>query len=282
MPAFQLLSDLHLETDTSINGTGYDTYTITPVAPFLILAGDIGELGSGEHYETFLWRHIDLFQHIYIVPGNHEFHHTDYDTALNVARAIQSNPKLQRKVTFLPCNTITLPEFNLTIIGATLYTYIPEAAANAISARVKDFSNIKDWDISKHNDRHKAQLRFIRQCIAAAPANHKVLVITHHAPTFHNYCAPQYEGSEISNAFATEILNASGSESVATWEGVGKVKVWAYGHTHYCTDWMWSPAAEDAGRLKMEGIHIVSNQRGYVRKGTESGVGFNPLFTFDV
>jgi hypothetical protein len=284
MATFQLLSDLHLETETDAHNSAYSTYTITPSAPYLILAGDIGELFSDEQYAFFLWRHIDHFKHIYVVLGNHEYHHMEYHGAQENAKLLETSARyrLEEKVTFLMTNAARIPELKITIIGATLHTFIPDSARDEIATRIKDFSLITNWDTTKHNHSHFRDLQFIRTCIAGAPADDRILVVTHHSPTLHNYCAPQYHGSGISNAFATEILNATGPDSFAAWEGREKVKVWAYGHTHYCTDWIWNPPAEDMEGVPGDGVRIGANQRGYVKNGRETGVGFNPTFTFEI
>lgn len=278
MATFQLISDLHLEKPTDSDNSGYLSYNIIPAAPYLLLAGDIGLLRDRELYTLFLLRHISRFTHIYLVLGNHEFYYLEYEEGKKEARQLENDPRLKGKVTVLQRGVVRLPAFNLTILGTTLLTNIPDAARDTIAPRIQDFTLIKNWDISKHNMQHTEDLEFIKREIAKAPANDRIMIITHYAPSVHNHCAPHYQGSGISNAFATEILGGVGPDSFATWEGRSKVNLWAYGHTHHCTDWRWTPSGGSAEN----GIRVVANQRGYVKNGRETGTGFNPVFTFEI
>ena len=69
---FQIASDLHIENDVSeyINTEDY----ITPVAPILILAGDIGNLYKKTQLYNFLEELCEKFIAVIYVPGNHEYY----------------------------------------------------------------------------------------------------------------------------------------------------------------------------------------------------------------
>eukprot|EP01126_Amoeba_proteus_P023943 TRINITY_DN2405_c0_g4_i3.p1 TRINITY_DN2405_c0_g4~~TRINITY_DN2405_c0_g4_i3.p1 ORF type:complete len:387 (+),score=72.24 TRINITY_DN2405_c0_g4_i3:290-1450(+) len=69
-----------------------------------------------------------------------------------------------------------------------------------------------------------------------------VVVLTHHAPTFQNSSAPQFEGSPTNEAFATNLHSLMG----------GVVKYWAFGHTH------WSSCQ------LISDTFVLSNQFGYL------------------
>ena len=69
---FQISSDIHLDKRTQIPGI------LTPSAPNLVLAGDIGNPGTGILENFFDWCSINYSTVIY-VPGNHEYYLTLYD-----------------------------------------------------------------------------------------------------------------------------------------------------------------------------------------------------------
>jgi hypothetical protein len=85
-------SNLHLEV-----GQQYDTYRIPPNALYLILAGDIGRLIDNEGYLTFLKNHVDLFQPIFLVLGNHEFYGLTLEKGIERAEELQKEESLSNK-----------------------------------------------------------------------------------------------------------------------------------------------------------------------------------------
>ena len=75
----------------------------------------------------------------------------------------------------------------------------------------------------------------------------KVVILTHHLPTIYwESVNPKYENSTISSGFSTDLNDRT------CWKN-DKVKVWAFGHTHYNCDYV------DDGTQK----RVVTNQRGY-------------------
>ena len=67
----QFASDLHLEMGPNRNWL--KLYPIQPVAPYLILAGDIFVLNRvDEEIDYFIDYFSANWEQVYIVPGNHE------------------------------------------------------------------------------------------------------------------------------------------------------------------------------------------------------------------
>eukprot|EP01126_Amoeba_proteus_P023940 TRINITY_DN2405_c0_g3_i2.p1 TRINITY_DN2405_c0_g3~~TRINITY_DN2405_c0_g3_i2.p1 ORF type:complete len:536 (-),score=95.94 TRINITY_DN2405_c0_g3_i2:362-1819(-) len=90
---------------------------------------------------------------------------------------------------------------------------------------------------------HERDRKFIEKEITKSQAiNQPVVVLTHHAPTFQNSSAPQFEGSPTNEAFATNLHSLMG----------GVVKYWAFGHTH------WSSCQ------LISDTFVLSNQFGYL------------------
>lgn len=69
-------------------------------------------------------------------------------------------------------------------------------------------------------------------------------MFTHHAPTKDGTGDPRFNDGPTNSAFATELTDE------AFWGG-GKIKLWAFGHTHWCCD------------FERKGVRVYANQRGY-------------------
>ena len=69
------ISDLHLENYTKTNDLYKNIKNLMPPAQILILAGDIGyPVGKhGEQYKELLQRFKQRYEHVVVVPGNHEY-----------------------------------------------------------------------------------------------------------------------------------------------------------------------------------------------------------------
>jgi len=115
-----------------------------------------------------------------------------------------------------------------------------------VSRSLNDFYAVSGWTLEKYNDAHAQDVKWLEeQCatIKAQEPGRRVVILTHHAPTFHNTSAPEHRGGILNSAFATEMTTSP------CWGS--PVKVWAFGHTHFnCDD-------------VLKGVRVVSNQRGY-------------------
>ena len=143
-----------------------------------------------------------------------------------------------------------------TILGCTLWSHIPSAASEDIGLRLNDFKRIREWTVETHNAAHVADANWLDQeCtkIRTAEPDRLIVILTHHAPAMSGTSAPRYENQPINikTAFATDM------SSRPCWGP--PVKVWAFGHTHFCCDFV------------RKNIRILSNQRGYEGIDTQNG-----------
>ena len=239
---FRCYRTSHLEV-----GHQYSTFGFPTTALNLILAGDIGLLSNYDAYLDFLHNQTARYDRVFLVLGNHEFYGLDFATALSTAKKLEKEPRLEGKLSFLQQTRIDLSDAAITVLGCTLWSHIPDKAKEIVGARVNDFRMIKNWTVDRHNDAHKSDLAWIRAELDNIDPGRSVLVVTHHAPSVLETFRPEHLKNPWASAFATNILS-----SKKTW---GSVKHWVYGHTHYST------------QFEKRGIHVVSNQRGYVIPG---------------
>ncbi|OAR00235.1 hypothetical protein LLEC1_06455 [Akanthomyces lecanii] len=239
----QILSDLHLEI-----GQQYASFTFPATAPYLLLAGDIGRLLDYHDYLSFLQAQTARFEVVFLVLGNHEFYGLTYEDALAKAGRLMDEPALDGRFVLLDKTRWDSPRSSLSILGCTLWSFIPDDKIDIVQSRVKDFKRIGDWTPATHNSLHAQEAAWLRSEVANLTAAtlqkpRNVLVVTHHAPCIDGTSQPEHAHNTWSSAFATEML-ASGDWS--------PVKTWVFGHTHYSTDTV------------RNGVRIVANQRGYV------------------
>ncbi|ETS74353.1 hypothetical protein PFICI_14219 [Pestalotiopsis fici W106-1] len=236
---FQVLSDLHLEV-----GQDYAVFDFPVTAPHLILAGDIGLLSHYDAYLDFISKQTARYDRVFLVLGNHEFYGLDFAKAHATARRLEKEPCLQGKLSYLQQTRFDFPAANLTILGCTLWSHVPNDAKEVVRQRVKDFRRIEDWTVDNHNRAHASDVAWLKAELAKLDPGQSVLVVTHHAPLVLGTSKPEHLENPWTSAFATDVLSDD-----ETWD---VVKYWIYGHTHYSTE------------FEMHGTRVVSNQRGYV------------------
>lgn len=245
------MSDLHLEFSKS-DLDQYLHFEIPPKAPYLILAGDIGLLVPHySRYLSFLRRQTEVFEHVFLVLGNHEFYRASRAEGLLAAEKMQE--ELQGRLIVLNRKRVDFVD-GVTILGATLHSMISKDSRKQIERYMNDFHLIGDWTVGDHNREHELDKEWLKKELAAIDAEEatgvekRVVIVTHHAPSFAGTSAPEHEGSELGSAFCTEILGSLEKQ----WRGGEMVRLWVFGHTHFSTDFSTGG-----------GIRIVANQKGY-------------------
>ncbi len=244
-PRFQFMSDLHLETLNE-----YQTFRIPRLAPYLVLAGDVGRLSNYEQYSSFLRRQCDLFTKVFLILGNHEFYGLSREEGIQRARSLEHEQALEGKLVVLNRNRVDLHgNERITILGCTLQSHIPPAAQAAVEHAVKDFQRIKGWTVDNHNREHDKDLEWLQQQIHSIRSEQdgsrtRIIVLTHHAPSMRETSSPKDRDSPWRSAFATDLF-ADGVAPI-----LREVRLWIYGHTHYTTQF-------SKGTVK-----FLSNQRG--------------------
>jgi predicted phosphodiesterase len=239
-PRVQVLSDLHLEV--------WQQYTsfansFPATAPFLVLAGDVGRVIDHDDYLKFLQAQTSRYEKVFLVLGNHEFYDLDYNSTVTQAKSLVQEPSLGGKVVLLHRSRWDDPDSDLTILGCTLWSSIPEDIFDVVRAKVKDYQRINGWTPQHHNAAHAKDVTWLKEQVSQATAEkRRIMVVTHHAPCIKGTSHPKYENNPWTPAFATDLLGQG------TW---GAVRVWIFGHTHFSTEFV------------RNGTRVVSNQRGY-------------------
>ncbi|KAJ2974966.1 hypothetical protein NQ176_g5781 [Zarea fungicola] len=246
----QVLSDIHLEV-----GQQYTSFTFPATAPYLLLAGDVGRLLDYDSYLAFLKKQILRYENVFLVLGNHEFYGMSYSAALESAQRLTEEPSLAQRLVLLSRTRWDSPRSNLSILGCTMWSLVPDERIDIVQSKINDFQKIEGWTVASHNQVHTQEATWLRDQVAGLAQSkdldsRSLLVATHHAPCIEGSSRPEHAESPWSSAFATEMLASGG------WD---PVKTWVFGHTHHSTD------------MVRNGIRVVANQRGYVVPSTGSG-----------
>ena len=252
----QFISDLHLEL-----GHYYTPPKLPAEAPFLVLAGDIGQLAEvfdSRHYLHFIRTQCENFQHVYLVLGNHEFYGVTRQAGVEIAMKLQAEPILQSKLTVLYRKRVDISE-DVTLLGCTLNTHIPPDAYDSVLENLADFRKIEEWTIKQHNQEHDLDKEWLKNemtSIQIHEPKRQVVIATHHAPSLQNTMNPLLKDKPWHSAFPTGILE---SES-ETWTQAPCLRYWIFGHTHWNSE------------IRIGNLVLCSNQKGYERnKGSEGG-----------
>jgi predicted phosphodiesterase len=243
-----LFSDLHLELGAWMPPAS------AKEADVIILAGDIASQTAGLAWAVTAFGDTPV---IYVC-GNHEL----YDADLSLIAEMQQPKWASQGIHFLENRAIEIN--GVRFLGCTLWSGfdlygVDLGVKTMLRAKqlINDYHQIKKKAGSKPLDPtdtlalHVASVDWLDTELAK-PFPGKTVVITHFAP--HHGCVPsQFEGSDLSPYFVTDLSRLMQKHRIA---------LWCYGHTHASCDFM---ADGDC--------RIVSNQRGYPG---ERGLGFRP------
>jgi len=238
----QLVSDLHLD---------FCDYTIPDVgADVLVIAGDVleGYNLSMLYYENL---HKRLNIPIVVVPGNHEFYHTDYTVDIHKWQ----NFKAEGIIILHIGNHWDYMGYRF--LGDTMWTNVQEQPVNEfyIGKYINDFTQIKNMDTHK-----MSVLSTLNKLVLFDTIQHStlpVIVVTHHAPTYRSI-DEKYLGDELNAAFANKFDSDI--------EKSTNIKLWAHGHVHNTNDYM------------VGNTRVVSNPKGY----NDENPIFNGTLVFDL
>jgi predicted phosphodiesterase len=249
--AVQILSDLHLEAPKA-----YDVIEIIPKAPYLALLGDIGNIAP--HQDdciAFLTKQLQQFRAVLFIPGNHEAYHSKWPETLDILRTfeqeVRNNTTLGEFV-LLDRAIFEPPGSNVVILGCSLFSFIPSESEMAVSFGLNDFFQTDDWDVAAHNKAHRRDVAWLNAQVAELQQrNVKIVILSHWSPSKDaRSIDPRHAASPITSAFSTDLSNQVCFKNA-------KVKVWAFGHTHYNCDFTVTREG-NAGPLR-----LLANQRGY-------------------
>jgi predicted phosphodiesterase len=170
----QIVSDLHIEKNNSniINGLDY----ITPSAPILILAGDIGSLYRIDQLINFFKSIYKYFEYILYIPGNNEYYqYNNYKISFD---------KLNQRLT-----TLTLLFNNIKILNKSYfiidnYLFCGCILWSFIHYELPSFVKIFDFDKDIYNSKNYNEKIYIKNMINFSYThNLKPVIITHYPPS---------------------------------------------------------------------------------------------------
>lgn len=240
----QYASDLHLEFPE--NREWLLAHPIVPVAPVLVLAGDIVPFQKLPSAMDFFRRMGREFEQVLWLPGNHEYYGGDI-----TSRSGTVDELIAPGVRLLNNTAVQLP--GLRILCTTLWTPISQLNEAAVRRGMTDYHAIRHGNGLLHPAHttalHHTALAWLKAELEKPFDGHTV-VVTHHVPTLLHY-PPEFKGDALNEAFAVE-LHALIETSGAT--------AWIYGHHHR------NVPPYTIGRTRM-----LTNQLGYVRLGEHRG-----------
>lgn len=250
----QFMSDLHLEMPH------LPKPHVERLAPNLALLGDIG-YPSRDTYRNFLRQMSAQFERVFLVPGNHEYYKTTMEKA---QEDMQDICRELPNVVLLNPGLVRIPEYNLRILGATLWSNVPTLAKCSVETYLNDYflihkNNGDLLTVEDTNRMHAEQLAWLTtELYKAKDAGEKALVLTHHAPLIEGTSHPRYQGKLTNCAFATDLNGL-----------FPYVHTWLHGHTHYNHN-TYRRWYQESGEGQ---IYITANQRGY---SSAESQGFDP------
>ena len=230
----QICSDLHLE--HAMNRYWLKDNPLKPLGDILIVAGDTYYLDRDFRSIDFVNRVSDEFEHVYLIPGNHEYYGGfDVSNALNPTKK-----RIKENVTLLNNEVIELNDVKF--IFSTMWSRIERNIIEVVRG-MADFRMIKSGEesltIDLYNQLHDAAFAFLSHEIKG---KEKKIVVTHHLPS-NNCNVQEFKGSPLNEAFSINKTNFIFNNDI---------DYWIYGHSH-----------RNKADFNIGNTTMVTNQMGY-------------------
>ena len=248
----QYCSDLHLE--FPLNRDFLKANPIKPEGDILLMAGDIIPFTRIEETGDFFNFLSDSFQHVYWVPGNHEYYGWDIGT-----RTRSFHEKIRTNLSLV--NNMAIESDGVRLLLSTLWSKINPADGQVIQKSMADFRLIRSYgrriSLDDYDHLHEECRAFLTRELENR-GGLRTIVVTHHLPTFYNY-PEKYKHSVLNTAFATELFGIIETSDVDHW---------IFGHNH--------EVVED---FKIGTTTLTSNQLGYVEHNEHLKFSSNRLLS---
>jgi len=249
----QYASDLHLE----FRGAVAWPTLLRPVAPILVLAGDLGNPQCQE-YRNFLHWSSRNWAHVIVIAGNHELYNKKHASAWKHIAAELISTRDERlaaceevskaftNVHFLQQKRVDIN--GIAFLGCTLWTDLssPTDASTAIQGMndynyisIKEKQKATPADTTKWHQEDRAWLS--TELSACNEMGTPAVVVTHHVPS-RRLISPRFQHSPLNCCFA-----AADCEDLIQ----APVRAWIYGHTH------------QAATQSLNNVQMVVNPAGY-------------------
>lgn len=256
MPKLRIFnwSDIHLELTRFENiKYAFTNISLDPsLINVLVLTGDI-LTPKAKDARLFLKFISNTFDYVFYTLGNHEYYTLDPKSYLQIKAEIQSLVDEYHNIHLLDNQTFELEGFKF--IGCTLWSHIPASSTKMVKSLMNDYNMIYKSEnhyltnitISDINFWNEFDVRWLENEL---DTNMPCIVLTHHAPFLSDvelgiYNAdPKYYDSEIRDAFQNDLKHLIKDP----------VKVWCYGHTHWCS------------KYEINGVIVWTNQLGYMHE----------------
>jgi predicted phosphodiesterase len=234
----QYASDLHLEFYKTVNFADI----LKPAAKHLALAGDICP-PSHRLFDDFMKYVSNNWEHVYYIPGNHEYYSTHISkwkykapqTMSEIYTNIQHSLKDFHNIYLLGVSkngtASTLSHYdatnNMAIIGTTLWSHIPEHDTGFIYSNMNDYKYIAiDTKTPLHpfdmNEMHNIEYNALdAEILKWSQLGVSICVITHYVPSY-SLITQKYYSSPLNTGFASK------SDALIR----PCVNTWIFGHTH--------------------------------------------------
>ena len=214
---FQYISDLHLEVWHKIPN-------IERSAPYLVLAGDIGD-PSSKIYKMFIEYVSSIFDHVFLIAGNHEYYNYECSDNLeylkDVDDLIRSNVSTYSNVHFLQNEIYHLTD-DIIIFGSTYWTHIEDDQKDLVRNKMHDYEYMNNFTTEKCNQLHDLAIKKLEQYYLEY-TNKRWLLVFHHLPKL-ELVLPKYKNINYISGFAStnypKILDDNNVLAII------------YGHTH--------------------------------------------------
>lgn len=259
----RLLSDLHNE---------FSVYNVPVMKDehnqVLVLSGDIGVPSASERQHTivkFLEQMSYRFKQVFYVLGNHDFYKMEMHKTVYT---LYEETEWMHNVCILHDSMLEFEDY--IFVGGTLWTDLKGGDPLVMNEAKR---NMNDYWVIKHNnkgvytrlypeltvERHYKTRDYIFH-IASEHRDKKVVVCTHHAPSYRSvsnyYKSKQYDMVMNYNYFSDLDEKIMDNDNIV---------LWTHGHTHTCFDY------------KIDNCRVVCNPRGYSENPNKSeNKKFNP------
>ena len=224
---FQIASDIHIE--KMYPKTPIITDFISPSAPNLILAGDIGSIYHVECLKTFLVSCKEHFENVIFVPGNNEYYSREGFELKTFSELNDLLVDLCKTTNIILLNNAYIETDEFIIFGSTWWSHIPDTLNMRINLEKDRQINSDDF-----NYLHLTSRKCLNKVLQIKKmTNKKMIVISHYCPTKLGTMNTHHKKDDF-----VDLVPYYFSSSERYLKGL--VDVWIFGHTHVFRDFLFN------------------------------------------